>query len=179
MTDTKTTKPAKPAKEASPKPKPPVSLREGSTVKDLAEKLKARPKDLIDKLEARGFRLNVNDVIDDDLTAKVAAALGIVIETVSIEKAMRHEAESHKADLVTRPPVVTIMGHVDHGKTTLLDAIRSSNLVDKESGGITSFSAPTVSCSTSAVSRSSTRRAMRRSPSSAPAGRRSPTSSSS
>jgi translation initiation factor IF-2 len=137
VTDTKTTKPAKPAKEASPKPKPPVSLREGSTVKDLAEKLKARPKDLIDKLEARGFRLNVNDVIDDDLTAKVAAALGIVIETVSIEKAMRHEAESHKADLVTRPPVVTIMGHVDHGKTTLLDAIRSSNLVDKESGGIT------------------------------------------
>ena len=65
------------------------------------------------------------------------AALGITIESVSVEKEMRRSAESKKADLVTRPPVVTIMGHVDHGKTTLLDAIRSSNLVDKESGGIT------------------------------------------
>jgi translation initiation factor IF-2 len=136
VTDTKTTKPAKPAKEAH-KPRPPVALREGSTVKDLAEKLKARPKDVLEKLEARGFRMSVNDVLDDDLIPRVAAALGIVIEPQSLEKAMRIEAESHKADLVTRPPVVTIMGHVDHGKTTLLDAIRSSNLVDKESGGIT------------------------------------------
>ena len=137
MTNVKTPpKPAKPAKDAH-KPRPPVALREGSTLKDLAEKLKVRPKDLLEKLEARGFRMGVNDVLDADLVPRVAAALGVVIEPLSIEKAMRQEAESHKADLITRSPVVTIMGHVDHGKTTLLDAIRSSHLVDKESGGIT------------------------------------------
>ncbi|MGA2586496.1 MAG: translation initiation factor IF-2 [Candidatus Aminicenantales bacterium] len=136
MTDTKTTKTAKPAKE-SHKPRPVITLREGSTLKELAEKLKTRPKDIQKKLEAGGFAIGVNEYIDENLVGKIAGALGITIESVSVEKEMRLSAESKKADLVTRPPVVTIMGHVDHGKTTLLDAIRSSNLVDKESGGIT------------------------------------------
>lgn len=136
MTETKTTKTAKAAKD-SPKPRPVVALREGSTLKQLADKLKARPKDLMEKLVDKGYALGVNDLIDEPLAAKIAKDLNCGIEIISIEKAMRQQAESKKADLVTRPPVVTIMGHVDHGKTTLLDAIRSSNLVDKESGGIT------------------------------------------
>ena len=136
MTETKTIKTTKTTKDG-PKARPVILLREGSTVKELAAKLKARPKDILEKLAAKGFSLSVNDVIDDAFAAKVAATLGIVLESVSVEKEMRKLAESKKADLVTRPPVVTIMGHVDHGKTTLLDAIRSSNLVDKESGGIT------------------------------------------
>jgi translation initiation factor IF-2 len=136
LTETKTTKTAKAAKDV-PKPRPVVVLREGSTLKELADKLKARPKDLMGKLVAKGYALGVNDLIDEPLAVKIAKDLNCGIEIISIEKAMRQQAESKKADLVTRPPVVTIMGHVDHGKTTLLDAIRSSNLVGKESGGIT------------------------------------------
>jgi translation initiation factor IF-2 len=112
-------------------------LREGATVKDLADRLKVKPKDLVDKLAAKGYSLSPNDPLGAALAASVAKDLNIGLEIIPIEEAFRREAEAKTADLVSRPPVVTIMGHVDHGKTTLLDAIRQSNLVDKESGGIT------------------------------------------
>jgi translation initiation factor IF-2 len=130
------TKTPKPAKEAA-KPRPPIILREGSTLKDLSEALDIRLKDLQEKLETKGFLIGPNDIIDAAGGAKIAKELNIVLEVVSVEKSMRLEAEGQKEQLITRPPVVTIMGHVDHGKTTLLDGIRSSNLVDRESGGIT------------------------------------------
>ena len=135
MTEIKPKTATKPA--APPKPRPVVRLREGSTVKDLSDRLKVRPRDLVDKLAVKGYTLGPNDSLGDSLAAGLAKDLNIVLEMIPVEEAFRREAESKTADLVSRPPVVTIMGHVDHGKTTLLDAIRQSRLVDKESGGIT------------------------------------------
>jgi len=134
VTETKP-KTAKPG--AAPKPRPVVRLQEGSTIKDLAERLKIRPKDFIDKMSGKGYALGPSDPVTETLAAALAKDLAAVLEIVPIEEALRREAESQTAALTARPPIVTIMGHVDHGKTTLLDAIRESRLVDKESGGIT------------------------------------------
>ncbi len=128
---------AKPPVAAAPKPRPHARLREGATIKDLADRFKLKPRDLADKLGHKGYDLDITDIIDPSLAASLAADLNIILEIIPVEEAYRQEAAA-KPELQThRPPVVTIMGHVDHGKTTLLDAIRKSNLVGKESGGIT------------------------------------------
>jgi translation initiation factor IF-2 len=130
----KKTKPKAEAGESSAKK---ITLREGQTLKELSEKAGIQTKNIIGKLEAKGYTLGVNDVINESLASEISKEFKLELELVSIEKAVRTQAESNPEDMISRPPVVTIMGHVDHGKTTLLDSIRKSNLVGKESGGIT------------------------------------------
>ncbi len=137
-----TTKPKPPVKkkvkaEEAAKARPRYILREGMTVRDSAERIGLKTKDLIAKLAAKGSLQEQNDLLDEGVVTAIGRALDADVEFLGYEQDLRLRAGAKAADLLARPPVVTIMGHVDHGKTTLLDAIRSSNLVDKESGGIT------------------------------------------
>ena len=117
-----------------------IVIPEVITIKELAEKMKLQPSAIVKKLFLQGKIVTINQEIDYDQAEEIAMEFEVLCEKEEkvdvIEELLREDEEDEK-DMIVRPPVVCVMGHVDHGKTSLLDAIRQTNVTAKEAGGIT------------------------------------------
>ena len=117
-----------------------ITIPESLTIKDLADKMKVQPSVIIKKLFLQGQIVTLNSEISFEDAENIAIEYEIICEKevkVDVIEELLKEDEEDEASMVSRPPVICVMGHVDHGKTSLLDAIRKTNVTDKEAGGIT------------------------------------------
>ena len=117
-----------------------ITIPETITVKDFAAELKKTTAEVIKKLLGYGVMATINNEIDFDTASLIADEFGVKVnkkETITEEDILFDETEDKPEELETRPPVVVVMGHVDHGKTSLLDAIKKTNVIEGEAGGIT------------------------------------------
>jgi translation initiation factor IF-2 len=116
-----------------------ITITEGVTVRDLAEKLDVRAKEVLKILLDRGIFASINQALDTPTATSLAESFNGIVKVLTFEQDVVQEVakEEKPENLVPRPPVVTVMGHVDHGKTSLLDAIRETEVAAGEAGGIT------------------------------------------
>ena len=137
----------KPQQPQQPKPQEPkeetiktITIPESLSIKELADKMKVQPSAIVKMLFLKGTVVTINTDIDFDTAEEIALEYNCICEKeekVDVIAELLKEDEEDESKLIPRPPVVCVMGHVDHGKTSLLDAIRDTHVIDKEAGGIT------------------------------------------